>query len=160
MTTYYAYDKETGLYTGIVYPQKNPRNKDKLLIPANATTKPPLEGKENSAVIFDKNEWKYIDDYRGEIVSDTDEFGRVQTVVIRDLGVKPEDIKISPLPPLDYKEQRARLYPSITDQLDEIMKWLATEKEITIPAGLKSMAMRCMNVKSRVPKTEKEDATK
>lgn len=53
---------------------------------------------------------------------------------------------------IKYKEDRKPDYPDMGDQLDEIMKWLSTEKEIGIPSKLKSMAMKCMAVKSKYPK--------
>ena len=53
--------------------------------------------------------------------------------------------------------KRAVEYPSITDQLDAIMKWIATEKEFTAPQELKSIAMQAMAVKSRYPKPEKKN---
>ena len=46
---------------------------------------------------------------------------------------------------------RRREYPPIADQLDEIMKWLATESEFGIPAKLKSIAAKCMSVKAQYP---------
>ncbi len=52
-----------------------------------------------------------------------------------------------------YRENRAAEYPPIGDQLDAIMKWLATESEFNIPADLKSVAMQCMAVKSKYPKS-------
>jgi hypothetical protein len=56
----------------------------------------------------------------------------------------------------EYKRLRAAEYPPIGDQLDAIMKWLATETEFNIPAELKSVAMKCMSVKSKYPKPEGE----
>lgn len=54
----------------------------------------------------------------------------------------------------EVQELRADEYPPVTDQLDEIMKWLATETEFGIPEKLKSIAMQCMAVKSKYPKPE------
>ena len=51
-------------------------------------------------------------------------------------------------------ESRRAEYPAVTDQLDAIMKWLATETEFGIPAELKSLACKCMSVKA---KYQKED---
>lgn len=53
---------------------------------------------------------------------------------------------------LPYAEARQREYPPIGDQLDAIMKWLSTETEFTVPAELKSLAMKCMSVKAKYPK--------
>lgn len=53
---------------------------------------------------------------------------------------------------MGYAEKRRREYPAIGDQLDLIMKWLATETEVTVPDELKSMAMKCMSVKAKHPK--------
>lgn len=54
----------------------------------------------------------------------------------------------------DYRLKRLAEYPEVGDQLDELMKWLATETEINIPAKLKSIAMKCMSVKAQHPKDE------
>lgn len=56
--------------------------------------------------------------------------------------------------PRAYVKKRRQEYPEIGDQLDAIMKWLATETEITVPAELKSIAMKCMSVKAQYPKPE------
>lgn len=53
-----------------------------------------------------------------------------------------------------YREDRRAEYPPIGDQLDAIMKWAATESEISVPAELKSIAMKCMSVKAQFPKPE------
>ena len=53
---------------------------------------------------------------------------------------------------LSYSELRSREYPNIGDQLDAIMKWAATETEITLPQEFKSLAMKCMSVKAKYPK--------
>lgn len=55
---------------------------------------------------------------------------------------------------LPYYEARLREYPPMGDQLDALMKWLATETEFGIPAELKSIAMTCMSVKAKHPKPE------
>lgn len=49
------------------------------------------------------------------------------------------------------RQQRRNEYPSIGDQLDAIMKWLATESEFGIPKELKSISAKCMSVKSKYP---------
>lgn len=49
------------------------------------------------------------------------------------------------------RRKRAAEYPSIGDQLDALMKWLSTETEFGIPAELKSLACKCMAVKSKYP---------
>lgn len=56
----------------------------------------------------------------------------------------------------DYRELRRLEYPPIGDQLDAIMKWVATENELTVPPELKSIAMKCMSVKAKFPKPKKE----
>lgn len=56
-----------------------------------------------------------------------------------------------------YIEQRKPEYPPIGDQLDALMKWLATETEFSIPSELKSLAMKCMSVKARYPKPVIQD---
>lgn len=55
-----------------------------------------------------------------------------------------------------YRRQRAAEYPPIGDQLDALMKWLATEGEFNIPDELKSIAMTCMSVKAKYPKPKEE----
>lgn len=51
---------------------------------------------------------------------------------------------------------RAAEYPPIGDQLDALMKWLATETEFNVPTELKSLAMKCMSVKAKHPKPTEE----
>jgi len=54
--------------------------------------------------------------------------------------------------PTEKTHELRRLgYPPIGDQLDAIMKWLATETEFTVPKELKSIAMKCMSVKAQNP---------
>ena len=53
-------------------------------------------------------------------------------------------------------QKRQVEYPEIGEQLDAIMKWLATETEFTVPSELKGMAMRCMAEKSKHPKPGKK----
>lgn len=57
---------------------------------------------------------------------------------------------------VQYIESRQAEYPGVGDQLDAIMKWVAGENEIDVTPELKSIAMRCMGVKSRHPKPKKE----
>lgn len=56
-----------------------------------------------------------------------------------------------------YTAKRAAEYPPMGDQLDAVMKWLATENEISIPEELKSIAMKCMSVKAKYPKPTKQE---
>ena len=56
----------------------------------------------------------------------------------------------------NYRALRRAEYPPVGDQLDAIMKWAATEREIGLPAKLRSIACQCMAVKSKYPKPEKE----
>lgn len=51
----------------------------------------------------------------------------------------------------ELRAQRREEYPPIGDQLDAIMKWLVTETEFKVPAELKSLAGKCMSVKSKYP---------
>jgi hypothetical protein len=60
----------------------------------------------------------------------------------------------------DYKQKRALEYKPIGDQLDAIMKWLATETEFTVPDELKSLAMHAMSIKAKYPKPTKKKARK
>jgi hypothetical protein len=50
------------------------------------------------------------------------------------------------------RSKRKRSYKPIGDQLDAIMKWLATENEFSVPEELKSLAMHAMSVKAKYPK--------
>lgn len=52
----------------------------------------------------------------------------------------------------DVLNARAQEYPDIGNQLDAIMKWLATKEESTMTKELKSIAMHCMSVKAKHPK--------
>lgn len=58
-----------------------------------------------------------------------------------------------------YRELRASEYDTLSDQMDEIMKWLATETEFKVPEKLKSIAMKQMSVKAKYPKPEIEEVT-
>lgn len=49
-----------------------------------------------------------------------------------------------------WKYDRANAYPSIGDQLDEIMKWAAQSEDV--PSGLKAIAAACMQVKLNIPR--------
>lgn len=77
----------------------------------------------------------------------------------KDVPLTPEEIAETqkPQPPVPYDEARRGEYPPIGDQLDAIMKWLATENEFNIPDELKSIAMKCMSVKAKYPKPEGKD---
>lgn len=67
------------------------------------------------------------------------------------------EFTLPPVPAETYDVLRAREYPPIGDQLDAIMKWIATENEFAVPAELKSIAMKCMSVKAKYPKPEGEE---
>lgn len=54
--------------------------------------------------------------------------------------------------PFLYRELRATAYPALSDQLDEIMKWVATQTDVTLPSSLTAIAAECMNVKQTYPK--------
>ena len=56
----------------------------------------------------------------------------------------------------NYSEKRRDEYPDIGDQLDAIMKWVAGENEIKVTPELKSIAMKCMSVKSKYPKPNRD----
>ena len=52
---------------------------------------------------------------------------------------------------VQYKEGRRDAYPDVGEQLDEIMKWVASgDKDFT--EGLESIAEECMAVKDLYPK--------
>ena len=69
---------------------------------------------------------------------------------------KPTEEELTLWEAKKYKEKRVAEYPEIGDQLDAIMKWAFTEKEIGLPDELKSLAAQCMAVKSKYPKPESE----
>lgn len=45
--------------------------------------------------------------------------------------------------------KRLAEYPNIGDEIDAIMKWVASEKEISFPDELKKIASKCMEVKAK-----------
>lgn len=47
----------------------------------------------------------------------------------------------------NYKKDREVEYPPVTEQLDEIIKWLDTQKNL--PKGLEGIVNQCMDVKSK-----------
>lgn len=53
-----------------------------------------------------------------------------------------------------YVENRVNEYPTIGDQMDAIMKWLASSGDTNIPQNLKDIANNCMAVKLKYPKKE------
>ena len=80
-------------------------------------------------------------------------------ILLTDTEIAEEDLRIeqglkdkAERAKVQYKEDRKAEYPDIGEQLDEIMKWVAGENEITVTKGLKSIAMKCMAVKSKHPK--------
>jgi len=54
--------------------------------------------------------------------------------------------------PEEYKQKRAKAYPKIGDQLDELMKWIDASSDPDIPQALKNIATECMNVKIQYSK--------
>jgi hypothetical protein len=152
----YAPDNKEFLLESIA--DADPLVEGNFLIPADATTVAPPELDEHEAAIYDEmsSTWSIIPDYRGVEVQSP--YINGLPITIKELGVKPENVDFEvPIEPT-YQQKRALAYPSIGDQLDAIMKWLATESEFGIPAELKSIAMTCMSVKAQFPKVE-EDAT-
>ena len=132
---------------------KDPMVEGRFLIPALATDiKPPRTGN-NKVACFNEttNQWEIKPDYRGVEVTANDGSGR--TMVIVNVGDTPDDVIFEPLE-LTWEQRRQIAYPPIGDQLDEIMKWLATETEFQVPEKLKSIAMKCMSVKAHIPKEE------
>ena len=79
----------------------------------------------------------------------TDDMVKVTANQVKAINKKRQQKHFDDLP---YDKRRSAEYPSIADQLDVVMKWLATENEVTITPELRSMAMKCMSVKSRHPK--------
>ena len=54
--------------------------------------------------------------------------------------------------PFTYQKLRAQAYPHAGDQLDELMKWIASSSDPSIPTNLKNVAQSCMDVKAQYPK--------
>lgn len=54
---------------------------------------------------------------------------------------------------LTYQENRTLQYPKIGDQLDAIMKWIASDNAVAVTPELKAIANLCMEVKTKHPKT-------
>lgn len=59
--------------------------------------------------------------------------------------------------PEPHIDKRQREYPSIGDQLDAIMKWIATEKDLTVTKELKAISKKCMDIKTKYPKEKVSD---
>lgn len=80
------YDRETNEFLGESEARLSPLEKDVYLIPAFATTIPPLKSKEGFSQVFNKNEqkWEYKEDSRGKIYVTSLE--TLETSVITDLG--------------------------------------------------------------------------
>lgn len=82
----YSYDKDTKLFTGSGFAQKNPKKTGEYLFPPNSTTVEPPSFGVNETVIFNNGLWQVIPDYRGmemvEVetgeVSVVTEFGKLQ----------------------------------------------------------------------------------
>jgi len=66
----YIYDRITKEYLGEDEADQDPLDKDNFLIPANATTKAPLENKEGFANIWNSAEWIHEEDNRGVKIFD------------------------------------------------------------------------------------------
>lgn len=67
----YRYDKETKEYIGEqncqIDPIKSKKRKSQVwLLPANSTYKIPLSRQKGKTIVFENNEWIYINDYRGK----------------------------------------------------------------------------------------------
>lgn len=54
---------------------------------------------------------------------------------------------------IPYDVLRRREYPSIGDQLDALMKWVASSESVDSESELKSLASNCMAIKDKYPKT-------
>ncbi len=69
MMKIYNYNKETKEFTIITTATESPLEKEKYIIPANATDKEPLEAKDGFVVCFneEQNNWEYIEDNRNKI---------------------------------------------------------------------------------------------
>ena len=61
----YSYDKDSKLFTGAGFAQKNPKKRGEYLFPQNSTTiEPPILGDKETAV-FKNDTWQIIPDFRG-----------------------------------------------------------------------------------------------
>lgn len=79
----YNYDNQTKEYLGKTIALVNPKREKEYLIPANATDIEPPEKKEGYALVFEKDVWNYVKDYRGEPVINTT---TSEMFLVEDLG--------------------------------------------------------------------------
>lgn len=82
-----------------------------------------------------------------------------QPLASSDIIQRAEDEKEHEQYELEHGYVRARLaqYPPVGNQLDAIMKWLATQSDFNIPQELRAIALKCMSVKTANPKPEPQN---
>ena len=73
----YNYNKDTKQYTYSTNAYKDPMQQNQYLLPANATFTQPPQKKENYAIIYENNQWKYVEDYRGKTIWLNDQISQV-----------------------------------------------------------------------------------
>ena len=109
-----------------------------------------LDTFENIFIILDEKKPDDTEDFRYEYVDKYSFKGVFATKTYAEIKKDYDEKKA------DVLFERKRRYPDVGEQLDAIMKWLSTETEFTIPAELKSIAMKCMSVKANNPKPKKD----
>ena len=110
---YYNYHPKTGEYLGQARADKDPLEKGKYLLPANATLTQPPQSSKNEVAVFDGSVWHKKPDFRGQTVKILDD-----DILIKQIGVTPESLQ-----PSEIELKRASLQKSISQikiQLNEV----------------------------------------
>jgi hypothetical protein len=95
--TYYAYNPETGEYTGTETAFESPREPGVYLNSPNSTeTEPPTAG-EHQTAIYKDGAWTLVPDYRGSIYYDTATLERHE---IKTINIEPDAAWTTVAPPL------------------------------------------------------------
>lgn len=129
----YAYN-EQGLYVGCVSAQKD--KKGQVMLPAGATEKEPLVAIEGCDIVFDGNNWVYV---------------QKEAESSEEMPVEHEEVS--------YQQKRAAAYPFVGDQLDAIYKGLKElSKTVAMPNDVESWFAQIEAVKAMFPKDEGSSA--
>ena len=83
----YNYSGETGEFLIESNARKDPKEKDKYLLPAYATFEAPPSVSGNQVAIFESGAWSILPDYRGTVV---EVLGAEKTIT--EIGVTPDDL--------------------------------------------------------------------
>lgn len=100
MTIIYHYHPNTGEYVAIGEADQDPLNAGNWLIPAYATTIAPPEADEGFVAVFEENDWKLLEDFRGKCVFDKN---TGESLVIKNLGPISEEYTLLEKPSDEYK---------------------------------------------------------